>query len=312
MVIHLTTFFLLLCLPSLGLAANERSWGLSPLPRFWRRASRKVTAEGFVNPTSGGGSLLTQVENTFPPGQREPVNIIISANSDPAVLLDSEDDGGLRNYWLSLQFSGECLGQHAGSNQQVDLGDGHGPLDETAVIRFNFGDPQLGTCRETINGGNHFRYWVQDGDNADTGAIFMAASYEKPISNQHDIVPNGYNLARDYIVGNITGSVIPTSNLTNSSTYSGQTSFGGFTYQTTVRYLGGLLPNTSIGINHNVTVATDGQNAVDGLVALLEVKISERPANDAPAIFLNPPKRNWQIPPFAIVVVAFIISLACL
>ena len=40
-------------------------------------------------------------------------------------------------------------------------------VNETAVIRWDFGDPQLGTCEETIKGGEHFRYWVQDGDGAD-------------------------------------------------------------------------------------------------------------------------------------------------
>lgn len=40
-------------------------------------------------------------------------------------------------------------------------------VNETAVIRWNYGDPQLGSCKETIEGGSHFRYWVQDGSKAD-------------------------------------------------------------------------------------------------------------------------------------------------
>ena len=40
-------------------------------------------------------------------------------------------------------------------------------VNETAVIRWDYGDPQLGTCKETIEGGAHFRYWVQNGDKAD-------------------------------------------------------------------------------------------------------------------------------------------------
>ncbi|KAG6868263.1 hypothetical protein C0993_005754 [Termitomyces sp. T159_Od127] len=47
-------------------------------------------------------------------------------------------------------------------------------------------------------------------------------------TGQHDIIPDGYNLARD-------------------------------------------------GINHNITVAVNGANAVDGLVAILTVKITEKP-----------------------------------
>ena len=98
---------------------------------------------------------------------------------------------------------------------------------ETAVIRWDYGDPALGSCKETIEGGNHFRYWVQNGPSANrcaslficpgyllnvaftSGAIFMALSYELPIARmfllvtfcihlsnlayeeQHDIIPNG-------------------------------------------------------------------------------------------------------------------------
>jgi hypothetical protein len=63
----------------------------------------------------------------------------------------------------------------------------------------------------------------------------------------HDIVPNGYNLGRDWLIGNVTNqtTVIPTLNLTNQSTYSGQTSYGNWTYQTDVKYVSGLLRNSS-------------------------------------------------------------------
>lgn len=37
---------------------------------------------------------------TFPMGQGEPLNAIITGNSDPRVLVDAEVDGGLRNYFL--------------------------------------------------------------------------------------------------------------------------------------------------------------------------------------------------------------------
>ena len=56
--------------------------------------------------------------------------------------------------------------------------------NQTAVIRWNYGDPQLGSCRETIEGGNHFRYWVQDGKSGNSGAVFLAASVELPISRK--------------------------------------------------------------------------------------------------------------------------------
>ncbi|KAG6902624.1 hypothetical protein C0995_014230 [Termitomyces sp. Mi166 len=224
---------------------------------FLRRASssssRKVPQQGFYNPFDNGGSFLTKIPVTFPMGQGEPVNTIISGNSDEAVLVDSESDGGLRNYFESLGFSGECLGQKEATHQAVNLGDGHGYLNETAVIRWNYGDPSLGTCKETIQGGDHFRYWIQNGPAANSGAIFMAVSYELPLAKQHDIIPNGYDLGR------------------------GSTSANGFTYHSDILYVSGLLSNTSDGINHNVTVAVNGSNAVDGLVAILTVKITEKP-----------------------------------
>ena len=52
------------------------------------------------------------------------------------------------------------------------------PENETAVIRYDYGDPALGTCQETIQGGNHFRYWVQNGSQRNSSAVFMAFSYE--------------------------------------------------------------------------------------------------------------------------------------
>ncbi|KAE9400220.1 hypothetical protein BT96DRAFT_768763, partial [Gymnopus androsaceus JB14] len=227
---------------------------------------------GYYDPSNGGGSMLTKIPVPF--GQSEPINMIISANSDPAVLENNTNTGGLQNYFNSLGFASECLGFHLGDDQQANLGDGNGLINQTAVMRWDYGDVATGTCEETLDGGNHFRYWVQNGSSADSNAIFMAASYELPASSNHDIVVNGYNLGRDYIVGNITNSTIPTESLSNSSTYSGATSFNGFNYSTSIQYVSGLLPNTSIGINHNLTVATDGENAIDGLVAVLTVKIT--------------------------------------
>ncbi|KDR83057.1 hypothetical protein GALMADRAFT_221038 [Galerina marginata CBS 339.88] len=253
--------------------------------RLWRRGSssstpptRTVPPEGFYVPMSNGGSMLTSVPNTFPPGQGEPVNAILSGSSDAQVLVDQETDGGMRNYFLSFGFSGECLGQHSGSDQAVDLGDGDGFQNETSVIRWNYGDAQLGSCQETIQGGNHFRYWVQNGPAADSGAIFMAVSYEMPISQDHDIIVNGYNLGRDWLIGNITHQLVPTPNITNGTSYSGTTAWANYTYQTDITYRAGLLENTNFNINHNFSVGVDGVNASDGLVAVLDVKITGVPA----------------------------------
>jgi hypothetical protein len=83
----------------------------------------------------------------------------------------------------------------------------------------------------------------------------------------------------DWLVGNATqqSSLIPTANLTNGTTYSGQTTYNGYVYQTDVQYVSGYLQNTSLGINHNLSVGADGLNAVDGLVAMMNVKILTNP-----------------------------------
>ncbi|KAG9316030.1 hypothetical protein JVU11DRAFT_3692 [Chiua virens] len=246
---------------------------------------RRGTYSGFYDPMDGGGSVLTQVQNTYPPGLGEPINIIISAYSSSAVLQNTVDNGGLINYFESIGFSTECLGQHSGDNQAANLGDGNGYLNQTAVIRWDYGDAQIGTCEETLDGGNHFRYWIQNGPSENTGAVFMATSYEMPIAEQHNIVVNGYNLGRDWLVGNATAqsSIITTSNLTNASAYSGSTSFNGYAYHTTVNYVSGLLQNTSVGINHYDTVGVNGTNAIDGLVAVMTVNITSQPAKTSSA-----------------------------
>ncbi|EJC98979.1 uncharacterized protein FOMMEDRAFT_23338 [Fomitiporia mediterranea MF3/22] len=265
--LSLQLFLLALCMPS----SSSLDIPIHPSGHS-RRAN--VPSTGYFDPRNNGGSFLTKIPQTFPEGLGEPLNVILSANSDAAVLVDSEDHGGLQNYFISLGFAGECLGQHSGSDQMANLGDGDGYLNETAVIRWAYGDPTLGTCQETIKGGNHFRYWVQDGKEADSKAVFMALSYEKPIAEQHDIIDNGYNLGRDWLIGNATNAFIPTSNLTNSSTYTGSTSANGYMYQTSVQYVSGLLSNTSDGINHFQSMTT---NAVDGLVAVMTVHITQAP-----------------------------------
>jgi len=183
--------------------------------------------------------------------------------------------------FLSFGFSPECLGQHSGAPEAANLGDGNGFLNETSEIRWNYGDAQLGACKETIQGGNHFRYWSQNGAQGNSGAIFMAISYEMPLDQGHDIVVNGYNLGRDWLIGNITHSPIPTSNLTNTSAFTGTTSWANYTYQSQISYVSGLLQNTNIGINHNLTVGVGGVNSTDGLVAVIDVKITGTPISFA-------------------------------
>lgn len=51
--------------------------------------------------------MLTGVWDTYPAGLGEPMNIIISARSDPEVLTLS----GIKLYLNSLNFSQNCLGK---------------------------------------------------------------------------------------------------------------------------------------------------------------------------------------------------------
>ncbi|TFY73338.1 hypothetical protein EWM64_g10674 [Hericium alpestre] len=270
---------ILLCtLPSLSLAlSSPRNHPPSP---FSRRSGRNVPPQGFYDPRDNGGAWLTQVVGTIPAGLHEPINAVISGSSDSSVLKDQQVDGGLRNYFTSFGFAGECLGQHSGNDQGADLGDGNGAKNETAVIRWDYGDPTLGTCQETIEGGNHFRYWIQDGNKADSGAIFLAVSYELPAKLQHDIIFQGYNLGRDWLVGNATAQsqIVPTPTLQNGSTFSGQTSANGYVYQTDVTYMSGFLSNGSDGINHFASVGANGTNAIDGLIAILSVTTLTKPS----------------------------------
>ncbi|KAI0269996.1 hypothetical protein BC834DRAFT_864426 [Gloeopeniophorella convolvens] len=301
-------FLLLLSWPLLA-SASTYPRGHPPSPLLRRDSnSRSVPPQGFYDPRSHGGSFLTQVNDTFPPGLGEPINVILLGSSDSAVLVDQQQDGGLRNYYLSLGFAGECLGQHAGGDQEANVGDGRGYQNETAVMRWDYGNPTLGTCQETIEGGNHFRYWPQTGGEANSGAIFMALSYELPDALQHDIIFNGYNLARDWLVGNATAqsSIIPTANVTNTTTYSGQTSFGGYVYQTDVQYVSGFLSNTSDGINHFASVGANGTSATDGLVALLNVKILTSPQGSSKKSSAQP--SAW--PPLLPSLVAFLALFA--
>jgi len=79
------------------------------------------------------------------------------------------------------------------------------------------------------------------------------------------------------MIGNITHSAIPTQNLTNGTTYTGTTSWAGYTYQSNINYVAGLLENTNIGINHNLSVGVNGVNSSDGLVAVIDVKVTGKP-----------------------------------
>jgi len=98
----------------------------------------------------------------------------------------------------SLKFSNECLNQHKGGVFTADLGDGAGAQNQIKELREDFAVSflGLGTCLQSLVGGNHVRYWRQK----TTGALFVAASIEKDLSERHAIDDDGYNKGRDEIV----------------------------------------------------------------------------------------------------------------
>ncbi|KAF8504236.1 hypothetical protein BU17DRAFT_58249 [Hysterangium stoloniferum] len=198
-------------------------------------------AVAFVVPADNGGSQLDDAGN----GLGEPLNVIISGLSSPAVLTDA----GILSYARSLGLSTECLGIHIGGPQKANLGDGNGPLDQTSELRQDFGNSIFGTCLESLKGGNHLRYWRQDGPTANTGALFLAVSKEENLAHSHTISPDGYDVGRDLLV---------------SSAVAGS-SFGGVTYTATSETISGLLPVGTAGVNHGI--------ALDGKVVLLTVTI---------------------------------------
>jgi len=195
----------------------------------------------FINPNLGGGSMLNNVGN----GLGEPLNVIISALSSPAILTND----GILNFARAIGFSQECLGLHLGTPQSANLGDGNGFVDETMVIRLDYFDPIFGTCLESIVGGNHFRVYHQNGPTANSSALFLAVSQEEDIEEHHNIVANGYDFGRDALVQKAIGI----------------NSFGGTTYWTTAKYMAGLLAPGSVGVNHGITT--------DGITALLCITI---------------------------------------
>ncbi|KAF8073977.1 hypothetical protein FPV67DRAFT_1480054 [Lyophyllum atratum] len=153
--------------------------------------SNRAEITGWLDPRLNGGRFL----DFATPTHGEPLNVILSGLSDPFIL--TED--GLHEYAKSIGFSEECLGLHYGQLHDADLGDGDGRKIEQYLARQYY-FPVWGTCWESLAGGNHFRAWKQNGTQANSGAWFLGVSKEENSRKHHKIVPNGYNLGRDWLV----------------------------------------------------------------------------------------------------------------
>jgi len=208
---------------------------ISAQPPLDPRAAVQQNLVAYIPPASNGGSQLDSSA-----GLGEPLNIIVSGLSSPQVLTTP----GIIQWANSIGFARECLGFHIGGPQQANLGDGRGWVNETAVIRADYDNSLLGTCIESLTGGNHFRFWQQ----TTTNAIFLAVSIEQNVDKHHNIVTNGYDLGRDQLV---------------TAATAGPTQFNGITYKTTVEWVTGLLTPGSQGVNHNIPI--------DGRVAVLTI-----------------------------------------
>ncbi|EKM54345.1 uncharacterized protein PHACADRAFT_162725 [Phanerochaete carnosa HHB-10118-sp] len=196
---------------------------------------------GFFDPTANGGSWLDNAGDGF----GEPMNVVISGLSSPDVLTDD----GIVNFAQAIGFSIECLDIHLGAPQSANLGDGNGFVNQTIELREDFGSAGIGTCLESLVGGDHFRVFRQNGSQANSGALFLAVSKEEDIFESHTIVPNGYNIGRDELVSAAVGT----------------TSFNDVTYSTTSETLTGVMPAGTAGVNHNISI--------DGNAILLTVQI---------------------------------------
>ncbi|KAJ8694621.1 hypothetical protein PTI98_007279 [Pleurotus ostreatus] len=75
----------------------------------------------------------------------------------------------------------------AGDRVTANLGDGAGDVDELGVWRADFHSPLLGTCLESLIGGNHFRAWIQNfnATSGSGGALVDAALG----THQHPFLP---------------------------------------------------------------------------------------------------------------------------
>ncbi|WVN87391.1 uncharacterized protein L203_102570 [Cryptococcus depauperatus CBS 7841] len=207
---------------------------------------------GFLDPKLSGGSMLT---------------------SSPRVLAETMWEGGLYNYLEAAGFGGECLGLQMGNYQQSNLGDGNRNQTQRSILRYQyFHDDILGTCLESIYGGNHIRVFRQE----TSGAYFFSTSAEMDSTTHHNLGLNAYDLGRNLFVGNATGVVIG-DDVTTSTVIEGGIEKRGYRYKTVVTFEDGLLPENRTLWNHYTGVQLVGGAVSDGLVAVLTIDVLSTP-----------------------------------
>jgi len=60
-------------------------------------------------------------------------------------------------FLFSRESAEECFGIHLGGLMSANLGDGKGWANQTYELRQDYDDSGIGTCLESLVGGNHFR-----------------------------------------------------------------------------------------------------------------------------------------------------------
>nr|VWO99441.1 Phosphate:H symporter (Phosphate:H symporter, variant) [Ganoderma boninense] len=165
---------------------------------------------GWVDPRLNGGQFLDYTTDTL----GEPLNIIISSESDPDILTES----GMQTYIKSIGFSRECLGLHYGHIHDADLGDG--PRTQAGAVPWA---PALLPYHRHLLG--IYPRWTS-----------LPASQEMDSSKNHMIVDDGYNRGRNYIVERATAG----------------SHWRGTWWKAEVQWQDGLLESGNRGVNHGI------------------------------------------------------------
>ncbi|KAG2174089.1 hypothetical protein INT44_000203 [Umbelopsis vinacea] len=205
----------------------------------------KRGSAAYYNPNTGATNMKAYVVGGT---AYEPVNVIVSGLSAGSVSNSNDAvKGGILSWLQAINFDKECLGLHAGGYQGFDSGDGRGFVNQTFIYRQNYDDPSgVGSCTESLIGGQHVRGYYQ----TTSGAWFLGASQEQPATENHNIVPNGYDLGRNYVAKNA---------------LVGGKGFDGCVYgpATVVDITGLVSANDGSGYNHDI--------GTDGIVKLITV-----------------------------------------
>ena len=79
-------------------------------------------------------------------------------------------------YLLIASSGKECFDTHLGELHTANLGDGRAWGDQIIELRNDYGNPDVGSCWESLVGSNHSRMFRQNGFEANTGALFAYIS----------------------------------------------------------------------------------------------------------------------------------------